>query len=77
MYDVPYQFDILLCAEVFYELFIGKRIVVSSQTSFYATKHGWILTGTFPHIVDPSAAIILYFPVIKSALVLFNTYANT
>lgn len=51
----PQPIDLLLGAELFFELFIGNHIKLSSKSFACETQLGWIITGCIP-VIESSAS---------------------
>lgn len=48
-FHVPGKIDMLLGAEIFFDILIGNKCTLSSGVSIHHTQFGWIVTGKLPY----------------------------
>ncbi|XP_025407577.1 uncharacterized protein LOC112681547 [Sipha flava] len=77
-FHIPAPVDILLGAELFYDIFLGERLQLSKYICLHRTKLGWILTGKgFESPLDQSKMTMLSTTTFNnSALSLFTSTVN-
>lgn len=68
----PSSVDILIGAEIFFDLFVGKSIKISSHLAFHNTSLGWVLTGSVPIYEQPPSSSLLLHHNSRSALALVS-----